>query len=182
MSQHLLGGDKPKPQSMRIALSGSSIHEVLKCVSDPDFCWNTLGLISGGSGLTLMLSIIEYHVYFARKRKQEGRAVTMSIQLVNCVHSAQDQFGNEMLARLVQENEGVLGVTQVTSVGGDCGEELKEFKYYRGRVSAKSLAGMPTRDQDDGVVVVCGPRGFTDVVDGLLQNQLMLPKEMIRNF
>jgi ferredoxin-NADP reductase len=182
MSQHLLGGDKPKPKSMRVAMSGSSIHEVMKCLSDPDYCWNSLGLISGGSGLTLMLSIIEYHVYFARKRKQEGREVTMSIQLVNCVHSPEDQFGNEMLVRLVNENEGILGVTQVTSVGGDSGEELAEFQHYRGRVSAKSLMGMPTKGDDAGVVVICGPHGFTDAVDGLLQNELMLPKEMIRKF
>lgn len=52
-------------ETIRVALANSLMNQVLQCPTDPDFCFNTLGLISAGTGVTLMLSTLSYILWIS---------------------------------------------------------------------------------------------------------------------
>lgn len=178
MSRHLLS---PSTNTIKVEVSGS-LNERLKAPNDPDFCWPNLGIAVGGSGLTLGLSFISYQLHFAKKRKQAGEPVNMSIRLINCTRDSQDLFGSELLKRSVSEFPDILKIIHVMKVIPECPDN--QFIYRRGRISPEILHEfMPTAENaGSGIVVICGPPPFNEAVGEYLTDELKLPETMTRFF
>jgi ferredoxin-NADP reductase len=181
MSQHLLC----ELDSIKVSLDENAWQcDLLKCPTDLDCCYPILGLVSAGSGITTMLSLIDFYLSVAGKRRAENVAVNMKIRLIGVNTSIQDQMGNANLVKHVRESQGILEVIQLTSRKVDQTENLeKEFTYAKGKITPALLKGsMPTKeDANRALIVVSGPTGFVETVGNGL-NELEIPDAMIRNF
>ncbi|KAI8915469.1 hypothetical protein DFJ77DRAFT_533726 [Powellomyces hirtus] len=75
-------------------------------------CWGSIGMIAGGSGLTPMLLIIDYHLRFAPRGPGSVRP-NLSMALLNINHSDVDVFAQEDLKIAEQRSQGTLTITNL---------------------------------------------------------------------
>ncbi|KAI8918636.1 hypothetical protein DFJ77DRAFT_456334 [Powellomyces hirtus] len=97
-------------------------------------CWDAIGMICGGSGLTPMLLIIDYHLRFAARGSPNGRPA-LQMSLLNINHSDVDMFAQQDLEAAEQRSHGTLSVLNLC-------HEVKypaKFKGQQGRVTAELL-------------------------------------------
>ncbi|KAJ3168739.1 hypothetical protein HDU87_000942 [Geranomyces variabilis] len=94
-------------------------------------CWDAIGMICGGSGLTPMLLLIDYHIRFA-PRAPSGVKPATKMALLNINHSEADVFAREDIEALEQKAGGALGVTQLFHHQDRAGTQTGQI----GRVSA----------------------------------------------
>ncbi|TPX57850.1 hypothetical protein PhCBS80983_g03553 [Powellomyces hirtus] len=73
-------------------------------------CWDSIGMIAGGSGLTPMLLIMDYHLRFAPRAPGSARP-NLSMALLNINHSDVDVFAQEDLKIAEQRSQGTLTIT-----------------------------------------------------------------------
>ncbi|TPX37485.1 hypothetical protein SmJEL517_g00706 [Synchytrium microbalum] len=75
-------------------------------------CWDVLGLIAGGSGLSRMLLILDHHLKNGARDKETNR-LTTRIHLLNINHSDKDIFAHEELEYYESEFQGALTITNL---------------------------------------------------------------------
>ncbi|KAJ3148328.1 hypothetical protein HDU86_007510 [Geranomyces michiganensis] len=93
-------------------------------------CWDAIGMIAGGSGLTPMLLLIDYHVRFA-PRALSGAKPATKMALLNINHSEADVFARDDLENLEQKAGGALTVTHLFHHQDRSGTQMGQI----GRVS-----------------------------------------------
>ncbi|RKO84482.1 hypothetical protein BDK51DRAFT_32970, partial [Blyttiomyces helicus] len=69
-------------------------------------CWNKVGMIAGGSGVTPMLLMIDYHLRNAPRTPSGDAAVELS--LLQVFHKEYDRFGIALLNAVEREARGAL--------------------------------------------------------------------------
>ncbi|KAJ3160757.1 hypothetical protein HDU88_007863 [Geranomyces variabilis] len=94
-------------------------------------CWDAIGMISGGSGLTPMLLLIDYHIRFA-PRAVSGATPATKMALLNINHSEADVFAREDIENLERKAGGALVVTHLFHHQDRAGAHMGQV----GRVSA----------------------------------------------
>ncbi|KAJ3108640.1 hypothetical protein HDU97_000496 [Phlyctochytrium planicorne] len=83
--------------------------DILNRFSDSG-CWKTLGLIAGGTGLSPMLLLIDYHLRYG-SRDPITNAPLFKIYLLVANTSDLDMFGQDLIDELERSSEGALTVT-----------------------------------------------------------------------
>jgi ferredoxin-NADP reductase len=141
--------------------------------------------VSGGSGITVMLSFIDYYLYFAEKKRRatENAVVDMKIHLINCSSSTDDCMASEYLARKVRENLGILEVVQLTSRMADTFTlPFPEFKSCFGKITSGLLRDSMPKATDEGraMIAICGPPNFMEAVETMCLEDLKIPESMIK--
>lgn len=136
--------------SIRISFPSTKDSEVY-CNETKDKCWNNLGIIAGGSGLTFALSMIEFHLFQAKMRTPDFKP--MKIHLVNINHAVEDIFGEEILKELESSSSGILTITQVVTIQPEV-----PFNGLVGHISGSDLRQrMPSSDSfPDSAIYICG--------------------------
>ncbi|KAJ3133198.1 hypothetical protein HDU90_006353 [Geranomyces variabilis] len=94
-------------------------------------CWDAIGMICGGSGLTPMLLLIDYHIRFA-PRALTGAKPATKMALLNINHSEADVFAREDIENLERKAGGALAVTHLFHHQDRAGTQMGQI----GRVSA----------------------------------------------
>ncbi|KAJ3020974.1 hypothetical protein HKX48_009447 [Thoreauomyces humboldtii] len=77
-------------------------------------CWDAVGMVAGGSGLTPMLLIIDYHLRYSDRDPTTGGPST-TLHLLNINHSDIDMFGEAELTTAQAASKGRLKVTHLCS-------------------------------------------------------------------
>ena len=116
-------------------------------------------LLSAGSGITPMLSMLRY---------MADKKVNNQIVFFHSAHSEQDLIAKEEIARLAQEHGNCQVLYTLTQ------PVKSQWQGYQGRLTKQMLANIPTLAQYQ--IYVCGPQGFRQATQQHLQ-QLSIPKQ-----
>ncbi|KAJ3382271.1 hypothetical protein HDU92_004869, partial [Lobulomyces angularis] len=113
-------------------------------------CWKNLGLISGGNGLTFMLNLLEYHLFYWKKLSEMNKAET-NIVLYNLNHSQENTFGYEHVQELVDAFNGRLKVVHHLTIA------FPKDNAETGKIDGKKLKEvMPDAKSQESAVFICG--------------------------
>ncbi|KAJ3008242.1 hypothetical protein HKX48_008698 [Thoreauomyces humboldtii] len=95
-----------------IRMRGPSLHSDVMNPNDRNGCWDVIGLVAGGSGLTPLLMMIDYHLRYGAKDPASGKPLA-KISLLNINRTDHDIFGQKELADATANFQGNLQVTQL---------------------------------------------------------------------
>ncbi|KAJ3395465.1 hypothetical protein HDU92_005718 [Lobulomyces angularis] len=136
-------------------------------------CWKNLGLIAGGTGLTFMLNLLEYHLYYLKN--SDNSEEERNIVLYNLNNTKDNIFGCEHLEYLKRafNLKGLFKI--IHHVSNAC----EDFEGESGKVDGKRLKeAFPFAEVENSAVFICGPPEMTNKMSNLLINE-GFPSSMI---
>ncbi|KAI8589526.1 heme peroxidase [Geranomyces variabilis] len=95
-----------------IRMRGPVLHTEAMNLADKNGCWDNIGMIAGGSGLTPLLMTIDYHLRYALRDPATGRPTT-SISLLNINRTNRDIFAQDELDEAVKSFMGNLKISNL---------------------------------------------------------------------
>ncbi|KAJ3113619.1 hypothetical protein HDU96_003150 [Phlyctochytrium bullatum] len=98
-------------------------------------CWKTLGMVAGGTGLTAMLLLIDYHLRNA-PRTPDGKP-DLRMSLLICARTIADVFACDRLDQLIEQAQGCLTVRY-------CLNDMRGGTPKRRALSGETLGDMPS--------------------------------------
>ncbi|KAJ1550466.1 NADH-cytochrome b5 reductase, partial [Nowakowskiella sp. JEL0078] len=128
----------------------------------PNGCWSVLGMIAGGTGLTPMLNLIDFHLINSPRDPHTG-IPTVSMHLLNMNTSDNNMFYLDELARLENISMGALTIVNLATVISNDG-----WTGLTGDINPEFIqASMPSPSHR-----------ATFTADNLQQNSLSPPKKL----
>ncbi|KAJ3170125.1 hypothetical protein HDU87_008842 [Geranomyces variabilis] len=121
-----------------IRMRGPSLHTDAMNVADKNGCWDNIGMIAGGSGLTPLLMTIDYHFRYASRDPATGRPTTI-IHLLNINRTNRDMFAQEELEQAAKSFMGNLKITNLVHSVVDNDKYQGEVGTISPDVIAKAL-------------------------------------------
>ncbi|KAJ3127292.1 hypothetical protein HK098_006566 [Nowakowskiella sp. JEL0407] len=112
-------------------------------------CWSSLGMIAGGTGLTALLSLIEYHIENAPRDPRTG-IPQLRMHLLNINNTEYDMFLLKELEALQQASMGTLVITNLVTSADSVSES---WNGLVGEITPEILKEtMPIQDLDPRLI------------------------------
>ncbi|KAJ3397571.1 Peroxidase mlt-7 [Lobulomyces angularis] len=157
MTRHLLACNS-------INLRGPLSGVPLLCHETEDGCWDNLGLIAGGTGLTPCLQLINYHLLNS-KRDATTNMLNSKIHLLNVNNTYNDIFAKQLLSDCIKKSGGSLQITQLLKVADH------NYEGLVGDIDSEIVKATMPLSENKTCIVVSGPASFTNLVVEILETE-----------
>ena len=161
--------------SIRLALPQGfgQTNPALECATTDNKMFARLGLVAGGTGLTLMLNIIDSYLKLGNVE---------SIVLLNVNSNSDALFGIEILQNYASSAGGRLRFVNLCESTEPASKANYDADIRTGSFCREVLEDMMPEASDESCVIVCGPPGFNSRCRRLLRDELHHPEEGVRIF
>ncbi|KAJ3161371.1 hypothetical protein HDU86_007153 [Geranomyces michiganensis] len=150
-----------------IRMRGPALHTDAMNIADKNGCWDNIGMIAGGSGLTPMLMTMDYHLRYASRDPVTGRPTTQ-ISLLNINRTDSDIFAQDELDQAVKNFMGNLKVTNLVHAVVDANKYQGEVGQISPDILMKVLPKVGVAGSTSGVPAMqsISPPGFRRASSG----------------